>query len=1031
MRKIFASLKAVVAAALVASMTLAASCSYDDSAINNRVEKVEEAIKALEDRVKALEDHASAVDKLIDELVVVTDVTVDGDKTTVTLSDGTKITVYGECDTLQYRVNEGVLEVSADGQNWVAVEQTADCVITAVVVNDDNTVTFTLADGSEFTVALAELIECEAARTGVYVLPGATKEIVFTVNDAVVDMNIMNQPFGWSATVGEPTVEEENGGGAAPAPLAAGGTDYALKITGPSQALVNAGYAAKEGVVSVHFNTASGACKVLSVNVGLAEITMEIDATGNITITNSIVETVSNPIGVFTNFADFIIGAMPKSLYDEYGNEALKTDYIEMWGDANWTSRNSGLGNVIDLLPYEEGVYEREVIELTVDQLGNSMYPKFGFEYGGEYVIFIAFDYETVYGASIPVLENAILKPYKKAFVDASLVEGSETPTGATYNVSLAGYDNYLFGWMSVMEYQMFNMGLGAASFEEFLPQYMAAMGIFDHGTVITGTHIDEDINLADLASMSPIEWAPEILSETEYYFYIYPFNGDLSEAIYNGHTCIPENISYFGTFTTTAYAPGTFDAGVEYEELEKTEELISIRATFSDVVVTYASMWFDTPVSELLDPQNRIDEIIAEGELYPTAWGPCEAYMSDPTYPVYLGILAINAAGQYVYVEKEFLYVEPTLEQVAITSFEYVGRSYELDDNPETGGGDFVYDFTCADGTSYRMGLFYGYANADGSIKNGTYTYCTNNLNYMYTGWEGFAIVSDTYYYDSTLTVTAETITWKIPGQVEYVYTIGSEGGEDPEQPEVFEVSASAALVTDTTFNGFNPYDVTFGFENGDKVVVRFNTNGAQYLHLGNWQNDDWQNPHYISVVKYNGENAYISACNVAYENDTYTVTMSVFEYTNYNTLNYTYTGAIEGLIAPEACDCFKQKELPNTEDLTLSLLKYSPSSGYCDVVFCDSEQKNVIVVSLNDCPLVDCTYTVESSSATSTNPGTMYLNGCFVAYDGYQTATSAYLKSGSVDVEVNGDGTYTITFDLVLTNDQVYSGVYTGAIA
>lgn len=792
MRKIFASLKAVVAAALVASMTLAASCSYDDSAINNRVNKVEEAIKALEDRVKALEDHATAVDKLIDELVVVTDVTVDGDKTTVTLSDGTSFVVYGECDTLQYRVNEGVLEVSADGQNWVAVEQTADCVITDVVVNDDNTVTFTLADGTEFTVALAELIECEAARTGVYVLPGETKEIVFTVNDAVVDMNIMNQPFGWSATVGEPTVEEENGGVAL---MAAGGTDYALKITGPSQALVNAGYAAKEGVVSVHFNTASGACKVLSVNVGLAEITMEIDSTGNITITNSIVETITNPAGVFTNFKDFYIGAMPKSLYDEYGYEALKTDFVEMWGDANWTSRNSGLGNVIDLLPYEEGVYEKEVIELTVDQLGDSMYPKFGFEYGGEYVIFIAFDYETVYGASIPVLENAILKTYKKAFVEANLVEGSETPTGATYNVSLAGYDNYLFGWMSVMEYQMFNENLGAASFEEFLPQYMAHMGIFDHGTVITGTYVKEDINLADLASMSPIEWAPEILSETEYYFYIYPFNGDLYEAIYNGHTCIPENISYFGTFTTTAYAPGTFDAGVVCEEVEKTEELISIRATFSDAVATYAFKWFNTPVSELLDPQNRIDEIIAAGEFYPTSWGPCEAYINDPTYPAYLGILAINAAGEYVYVENAF--------------------------SLEGEGGE------------------------------------------------------------------------------------GDEGGEGNEEPAEVTVVSLTATLGGTTTGDQNFYSLAYNLSNGDVVAADFRTNGNNYLTVGSYTDSygSWTNGEaegHIGYVYKNGTAVSFLSASVSYADGAYTVNLSIYDFNKGAAEDYTYTGAIEGLVEP-----------------------------------------------------------------------------------------------------------------------------------
>ena len=121
---------------------------------------------------------------------------------------------------------------------------------------------------------------------------------------------------------------------------------------------------------------------------------------------------------------------------------------------------------------------------------------------------------------------------------------------------------------------------------------------------------------------------------------------------------------------------------------------------------------------------------------------------------------------------------------------------------------------------------------------------------------------------------------------------------------------SAKATLVTDTTFNDFNPYDVTFGFENGDKVVVRFNTSGNQYLHLGAWQSNNWQDPHYISQATYNGGNAAITACNVAHENDAYIVTMSVYKYTNYTTTEYTYTGAIEGLIAPEACDCLKEPE-------------------------------------------------------------------------------------------------------------------------
>ena len=132
-----------------------------------------------------------------------------------------------------------------------------------------------------------------------------------------------------------------------------------------------------------------------------------------------------------------------------------------------------------------------------------------------------------------------------------------------------------------------------------------------------------------------------------------------------------------------------------------------------------------------------------------------------------------------------------------------------------------------------------------------------------------------------------------------------------DPEpDPETPVASAKASLVTDTTFAGFNPYDVTFSFENGDEVIVRFNTSGKQYLHLGDWQTDNYEEPHYISDAEYNGKVATIKACNVAYESDAYVVTLSVYEYTNYATLNYTFTGAIKGLIAPEACDCFEEPE-------------------------------------------------------------------------------------------------------------------------
>mgnify|MGYP003290472681 CR=1 FL=1 len=1035
MRKIFANLKSVVALAVVAAMTLSVSCMYDDTALTKRVDKVEKDLAALTEKVNGLDTEA--IESLINGLTVITGVTTDeAGNTVVTLSNGESFTVLAECEGLQYRTENGVLEISADGETWVAVTADAACLVKEVVTNEDGTVTIVFADGTEFTGAVAELIECAATRSAVYVVSGAPKAVQFTVNDAVADINVMNQPFGWSATVEEYVAPEEPDYDDDFGVLAVGGTEYVLNINAPSAELVKAGFAAKEGVVSVHFNTAAGACKVLKVDVTLAELTLNVDANGNITIVNTIALEQENYWGEkFTDFADFWIGVMPKALYEQNGDKTLVNDFDD-WNyeylSCAATQRSSGLGNILELQQYEEGVYEKEVLEFSVEQLAGAFWPTYNFELGESYVIFLSLDAEMVDYVTHPVLTNAIMTEYTKVLVDAQVVEGSEKWNDVTVNFNLAGFDYFSVGWLSVAEVEEY-MAYGTyASAEEFIAEYISAYGVMSAGALLAGDHRDATYNLSELASMSMTEWAPQLLVDTEYYFYVYPFNAKDEMEMYQ-HNFVAENLRIYGTFATAGLVAGEFEAGAEFEVVSHDEKEINVNVTFAEDVKSVMYAWYseafldpEEAVADLMDPYNYYAYTVTFDE-YTTYLEASKSSYYGIDNPITLVMLAINSNGEYVVIQKEFVYVEPQLPQVEITSFEYVARSYELDDDPSTGGGDFVYDITCANGETFRLGLYWSYADAaTGAILNGTYNYCYNALNVMYGGWDGFVIVSETSYNDSKLTVTDDQIVLKLKGIAEYVFNKNAA----PVEPEPVDPFATAALVTDTTFNGFNPYDVTFGFENGDQVVVRFNTNGAQYLHLGAWQNNDWQNPHYISVVKYNGENAYASACNVAYENGVYTVTMSVYEYTNYTTIEYTYTGAIEGLNAPEACDCFKEEEIPTTENLTLSLKKYSPYSGYCDVAFEDPNGKNVIVVSLNDCPLVDCTYTVESSSADGVDPGTMYLNGCYVEYDGYQAGTSAYLQSGSVDVKTNDDGTYTITFDLVLTNGQPYTGVFTGAI-
>ena len=282
-----------------------------------------------------------------------------------------------------------------------------------------------------------------------------------------------------------------------------------------------------------------------------------------------------------------------------------------------------------------------------------------------------------------------------------------------------------------------------------------------------------------------------------------------------------------------------------------------------------------------------------------------------------------------------------------SIVAGEYIGvNAWEYDSSWQMApvwSSASALEFSCVNGTNFNISADY--------------------RTYGYYADQGNAVISIDA--DNNYNIVLNVVSSYDNLLVKYTYT-GLLGGSN--EPEESESSASAVLVTDTIFGGFNPYDVTFSFANGDKVVARFNTSGNQYLHLGAWQNDNWQEPHYISTAKLNGEDASVSACNVAYENDAYTVTLTVNKY------DYTYTGAIEGLNAPEACDCLKEPEQPG--DATLLNYTYcnnTYSDGtYYDVQFLreDGVYENNVVISFkyNGRPLAG-TYTMSSGHFDSVN--------------------------------------------------------------
>lgn len=713
MRKIFTSLKSVVSAVVIAAMAFSVSCSYDDTAINQRVDKVEKDLAALTERVGALESklqtEVDALKALIDGKVVIVDVIAGEDGTTVIkLSDGKTITVVNECkyvacdhectpcdcDNLKYRVVDGVLEVSADGETWIPVnpeENPCDCdnllyrvidgvlevsadgetwvaingvaadqVVVDVVLNEDGTATIKLATGEQFTTIKAELIECEAARTGVYVLAGSSREVAFSVNDAVVDINIMNQPFGWSATVEEAAEAPEagDGGAIAPMPLAAGGKNYVVKINGPAATLKEA---AKEGVVSVHFNTAAGACKVLSIDVNLAELTLSVDGAGNITLTNSVVATTSHPMmGSRTDFADFHIGIVDAADYATYGDHIFAETFYEEDGEYMYranvasTKRTGGFFNVIDEpMWYEEGVCEIESYTLTPDQLAKAFYPYYEFELGKEYIIFVTSESEMVNGVEHPVLTNADKGNYKRVSVQAKIVEDSITWNDATAEFNLAGFDLFVVGWVPVADLQDLVTNGVASDVDSALGTYVKGNGIMSSGAIIPATN--GTLKLSELANISMTGWAPELNSGAEHVFFVYAFNGMTEMEIYM-HQFNAANLYNFGTFSTAALKLGEFDAKPEFELVSLEEKNVEVKATFGEDVKTVAYTWSK---DSYLDPEKAAEFIL--GSVY-TEFVTFDEYTTSVNatkyeyYGIpesyYLCVLAINADGEYVYVE-------------------------------------------------------------------------------------------------------------------------------------------------------------------------------------------------------------------------------------------------------------------------------------------------------------------------------------------------------------------------------------------
>ena len=110
----------------------------------------------------------------------------------------------------------------------------------------------------------------------------------------------------------------------------------------------------------------------------------------------------------------------------------------------------------------------------------------------------------------------------------------------------------------------------------------------------------------------------------------------------------------------TVKFLQGEFDAAAEFTVVEHSEDIISVNVTFAEEVVTVAYNWYESSFS---DPEEAAYAILSD--LYYTEYvtfneditavDAYKYYYNGVPEPVYLGVLAINANGEYVYVEQSF----------------------------------------------------------------------------------------------------------------------------------------------------------------------------------------------------------------------------------------------------------------------------------------------------------------------------------------------------------------------------------------
>ena len=1022
MRKIYSTLKSVVAATLVAAMTFAASCSYDDTGVINQIEEIKVDLEALAQRVTALENKLQTevenLQALIDGQVVIVDVETDAEgNQTIKLSDGSTITVLApvectcepatpcQCDPLEYRVNaDGVLEVSPDGINWVAITGvTPECVVANVVV-EDGIATITLADGTSFKTAVAELVEFEAAKSAIYVKSAETISVPFAINDAVEDINVMNQPLGWKATIEVPT-------------RAVGGMDYVLNVTGPAKDFLQ--YAEKSGKVSIHFNTAAGACKVMTVDVELAAIDLQVDKAGNITITNTLVDRYEREnwgqVEYIEEFNNYYLAVFDLDTYNEINGD-LESVYNSSWGEFNIPAAAGFINNVFANIgdnPYEgakyvDGVNEKWVINATVESVLKNLdwYGQLPYEGNSFMVCVIPTD---INANGAPVWAETIAVPFKQ--LSLSIVENVDNRVfnNAYFDVTLRGGAAYYLYPVSKADIDMYVNDYGYYdSAEDYfwssLESYLQYPDWYSFGFKIESDVIEENIALSDLLAYTRDYYYFETKPATEYVMCLF-----VEEEGRTDYSIEDLRLFEFATADLVTADPA-MEVTYEMDE-DWSLYTIGVNITVPETVNTVYSRWYDEELpaedlqADLIDNgyARTEDDFADSGYTYYLGTN-CDA----PATTKYLGLLLIDAQGKSTVVTLPLASKELVMNEVdfSIESVEFAPEAVTV-------------TLAGLEGLEVKNYKYYFISTTGGSSYQKTEEQCQDiaySNNYLYKSTEAHPIIiTSTADYKSTFSDGA----YKLAVGLEFADGSFSKcvyGEYTYEQPAEELVSVSAAYQESDP----NWLALSLTLADGRVMTTTAGNGGVNYLEEGLWDFNRYYSDGFALGNTYIDNTTWVDQITilVKYDGGNYDLTV------NTSKGKFHYNGAIEGLIVP-GYEPEQPAEPALVEFTSVAVEAVDSNLNYHNLTFTDGTYTAIIKLCTRGTTEYCAGLYDQNGSFGDAN--TLYIGG----YATDNTWNGAECWPVTMEVVDNGDGTVTFNLDYAEYPSAVeHHGTYTGVL-